>query len=101
MKRLLPFVLLVGLAIPELEAARHPALDANTDSAKCITCHADKTSSKSAHAKGQVNCLSCHEVRVNKDITRIKLITPTPANLCYTCHNDKNPANITGLIHAP
>ncbi len=101
MKRLLMLALLIGLTIPLLEAARHPALDANTDSAKCITCHADKTSAKSVHAKGQVNCLSCHEVRVNKDITRIKLVTATPANLCYTCHKDKNPANITGLIHAP
>ncbi len=94
-------MMLAGLGVPQLQAARHPALDPNIDSAKCITCHADKTSAKSAHAKGQVNCLSCHEVRVNKEITRVKLVTPTPANLCYTCHKDKNPANITGLIHAP
>ena len=101
LKTVLMFALLLGIAVPQLEAARHPALDPNTDSAKCITCHADKTSAKSAHAKGSVNCLSCHEVRVNKEITRVKLITATPAALCFTCHKEKNPATITGRIHPP
>jgi predicted CXXCH cytochrome family protein len=100
-KTILMLAVLMGLAVLQSQAARHPALEPNADSAKCITCHADKTSAKSAHAKGSVNCLSCHEVRVNKDITRVKLITPTPAALCFTCHKDKNPTNITGLIHAP
>ena len=95
------FILLAGVAVPQLQAAKHPALEPNTDSAKCITCHADKTSAKSAHAKGQVNCLSCHEVRVNKDVTRVKLVVPSPATLCFTCHKDKNPSTITGGIHPP
>ncbi|MGB9447361.1 MAG: cytochrome c3 family protein [Candidatus Acidiferrum sp.] len=42
-----------------------------------------------------------HEVRVNKDVTRVKLITATPAALCFTCHADKNPADIKGTIHKP
>lgn len=100
-KSILMIAFLLGLSTPQVEAARHPALDPNVTAAKCIECHADKTSDKSAHAKGSVNCLSCHEVRANKDVTRVKLITPTPAALCFTCHKDKNPANITGFIHAP
>jgi predicted CXXCH cytochrome family protein len=33
-----------------------------------------------------MGCLSCHEIRVNKDVTRVKLITATPSALCLTCH---------------
>jgi predicted CXXCH cytochrome family protein len=40
-------------------------------------------------------------VRVNKDITHVKLITPTPAALCFTCHKDKNPFHDHGRIHPP
>jgi predicted CXXCH cytochrome family protein len=101
MKRLLMLGLIAAITAPYSMAAKHPALDPNVDAAKCITCHADKTSAKSAHAKAPIGCLSCHEVRVNKDVTRVKLITPTPANLCYSCHKDKNPATLTGKIHPP
>lgn len=31
----------------------------------------------------------------------MKLITTTPAALCFTCHPDKNPAEIKGTIHSP
>ena len=41
-------------------------------------------------------CLSCHEVRVNRDITRVKLTTATPASLCLTCHADKKAAESKG-----
>ena len=95
------FALLIGLAVPRLEAAKHPALDPNVDAAKCLECHADKTKAKSAHSTIKGGCLSCHEVRVNKDITRVKLITATPAALCFTCHKDKNPSTLTGRIHPP
>jgi predicted CXXCH cytochrome family protein len=46
-------------------------------------------------------CLSCHEVRVNRDITRVKLITATPTSLCITCHADKKAADIQGKVHSP
>ena len=45
--------------------------------------------------------MSCHEVRVNKDVTRVKLITTTPYGLCLTCHADKNAEEIKGTVHSP
>ena len=99
-KGVLLVAFLLSLPVTSLKAARHPALDPNVDAAKCIKCHADKTGAKSAQRQ-RLDCLSCHEVRVNKDITRVKLITPTPARLCFTCHKDKNPATLTGRIHPP
>ena len=100
-KRGLMFALLIGLAVPQLEAAKHPTLDPNVDAAKCLDCHADKAKNKVAHSAKVSGCLSCHEVRVNKDITRVKLITATPVGLCFTCHKDKNPSTLTGRIHPP
>ena len=83
-------------------AAVHPVpLDKNTDAAKCLECHDDKTKGKSVHSAMATGCLSCHEVRVNKDITRVKLITATPAALCITCHADKKAADIKGTVHPP
>lgn len=93
-------VLLV-LVLP-LRADIHPVpLDKNTDAAKCLECHGDKAKGKNVHTAISMGCLSCHEIRVNKDITRVKLITTTPASLCFTCHADKNPADIKGVIHTP
>ena len=43
----------------------------------------------------------CHEIRVNKDVTRVKLITTTPQALCITCHADKNAAEMKGTVHPP
>ena len=80
----------------------HPVpLDKNVDAAKCLECHTDKAKGKSVHSAMSMGCLTCHEVRVNKDITRVKLITATPASLCFTCHDDKKPASIKGTIHPP
>ncbi len=59
-------------------AAVHPVpLDKNTDSKKCLECHDDKAKHKFVHSAMQAGCLSCHEIRVNKDVTRVKLITAT------------------------
>jgi hypothetical protein len=70
------FVLLVA-SMPAL-ANTHPVpLDRNVDSAQCIGCHEDKTKGKVVHSVIATGCLSCHEVRVNKDVTRVKLITTT------------------------
>ena len=83
-------------------AATHPVpLDPNTDSAKCIECHEDKTKGKAVHSAIAMGCTSCHEVRVTKDVTRVKLITATPYALCLTCHADKNAADLKGTVHPP
>ena len=83
-------------------AGVHPVpLEKNVDAAKCLECHEDKTKGKSVHTAISMGCLSCHEVRVNKDITRIKLTTTTPASLCLTCHTNKNAAEIKGTVHSP
>jgi predicted CXXCH cytochrome family protein len=96
----LPAVLFL-LVLP-LRADIHPVpLDKNTDAAKCLECHAEKAKGKNVHTAISMGCLSCHEIRVNKDITRVKLITTTPSSLCFTCHADKNPADIKGVVHTP
>lgn len=90
------------LLVVPLYADIHPVpLDKNADSAKCLECHADKAKGKNVHTAVATGCTSCHEVRVNKDVTRVKLITATPASLCFTCHADKNPADIKGRVHPP
>ena len=83
-------------------AAVHPVpLDKNTDSKKCLECHDDKANHKFVHSAMQAGCLSCHEIRVNKDVTRVKLITATTSALCLTCHADKTAADIKGTVHPP
>ena len=83
-------------------AATHPVpLDKNTDSAKCIECHEDKAKGKAVHSAIAMGCTSCHEIRVTKDVTRVKLTTTTPYALCLTCHADKNAAGIKGTVHPP
>ncbi len=99
---LIPLVIVLCLSTPRLFAGTHPVpLDKNVDSAKCLECHEDKTKGKAVHSAIAMGCLTCHEVRVNRDITRIKLTTTTVASLCFTCHADKNPAEIKGTIHPP
>ncbi|MGA2019677.1 MAG: cytochrome c3 family protein [Candidatus Sulfotelmatobacter sp.] len=91
-------VLLVGRA----SAAKHPVpLDPKADPATCLACHEDKTKGKSVHSAIAMGCLSCHEIRVNKDITHVKLITATPYKLCLTCHSDKDSTQIKGRVHPP
>ena len=98
--------LILGLVLlasaPWLGAATHPVpLDKNTHSAKCIECHEDKAKGKNVHSAIAMGCTSCHEIRVNKDVTRVKLITTTPQALCITCHADKNAADLKGKVHPP
>ena len=95
-------VALLTLLAPSAWADVHPVpLDKNTDPAKCLECHADKNKGKSVHSAMAMGCMSCHEIRVNKDITRVKLITATPYSLCLTCHADKKAADIKGTVHPP
>jgi predicted CXXCH cytochrome family protein len=96
------FFTLIALLIARATAAVHPVpLDPKTDSAKCIECHEDKSKGKAVHSAIAMGCLTCHEVRVNKDITRIKLTTATPYKLCLSCHGDKDATQIKGHVHEP
>jgi len=96
---LLTIVLIHALPV---HADIHPVpLDKNTDSAKCLECHADKAKGKNVHTAISTGCTSCHEIRVTKDVTRVKLLTTTASALCFTCHADKNPAEIKGVVHKP
>ena len=96
------FVFLVALSGVSAMANVHPVpLDKSTDTAKCLECHGDKGKGKVVHAAVTAGCMSCHEIRVNKDVTRVKLLTTTPAALCFTCHADKNPAELKGVVHKP
>jgi predicted CXXCH cytochrome family protein len=95
-------VLLFLLVIAPAYADIHPVpLEKNADSATCLECHADKAKGKNVHTAVATGCTSCHEIRVNKDVTRVKLITTTASALCFTCHADKNPADIKGTVHNP
>ena len=85
-----------------LFAAIHPVpLEKNADTATCVQCHEDKAKGKFVHSAIAAGCTACHEIRVTKDVTRIRLITPTPAALCITCHADMNAADLKGTIHPP
>jgi predicted CXXCH cytochrome family protein len=71
-------------------AAKHPVpLDPKADPKTCIECHEDKSKGAHVHTAIQTGCTSCHEIRVNRDVTRVKLTTTTPSALCLSCHQDK------------
>lgn len=95
-------VALLFVVVASAVADIHPVpLEKNADSAKCLECHADKAKGKNVHTAVAAGCTSCHEIRVNKDVTRVKLITTTPTAMCFVCHADKNPAEIQGAVHKP
>jgi predicted CXXCH cytochrome family protein len=95
------FIVVLILA-GRVSAAKHPVpLDPKADSSTCIACHEDKTKGKFVHSAIAMGCTSCHEIRNTKDATHIKLITTTPYALCFTCHADKNAADIKGRVHPP
>jgi predicted CXXCH cytochrome family protein len=82
--------------------AKHPVpLDPKQDPATCAQCHEDKTKGKSVHSAIAMGCTSCHEIRVTKDVTRVKLTTTTTVALCISCHADKKAADIKGKVHPP
>jgi len=94
-------IAVITLSWPALAGVHPVPLEKNVDGAKCLECHADKTKGKAVHSAIATGCLSCHEVRVTKDITRVKLITTTPSGLCITCHSEKNASDIKGTVHSP
>ena len=89
---------LAGASVARANAAVHPVpLDKNVDAAKCLECHEDKSKGKFVHSAIAMGCLSCHEVRINSDITHVKLITSAvPYKVCLTCHEDKDATKIKG-----
>ena len=95
------FVLSLLMASPAM-AVKHPIpLEPNTDSAKCAECHTEQAKGKVVHAAIATGCLTCHEVRVTKAATHIKLVTATPLKLCLQCHTDKEASEIQGHAHPP
>ncbi len=80
----------------------HPVpLDKNTDPAKCLECHAEKNQGKAVHSAMATGCMSCHEIRVSKDVTRVKLVSAVPFKVCLSCHTDKDATQIKGHVHQP
>lgn len=95
-------LLLFIAGAPHVWASKHPVpLDPKAGAKSCLECHADKTKGKAVHSAMATGCFSCHEVRVNKDVTRIKLTTTTQVALCVTCHADKKATDIQGKVHSP
>ena len=95
-------IFLVAVLAPGAFAAVHPVpLEKNADAAKCIECHAEKSKGKAVHSAIAMGCTTCHEIRVNKDVTRIKLTATTPSGLCLNCHSDKSAASTKGKVHPP
>jgi predicted CXXCH cytochrome family protein len=107
--RFIPVLATVLFSTSFLFAAKHPVpLDPNTDPAKCLECHADKTKGNSVHSAMQMGCLACHEIRVIKsrdkkreDVTRVKLIQATPTSQCVTCHDNIKTSAGNSVVHAP
>jgi predicted CXXCH cytochrome family protein len=95
-------VLLVLSLVPMAMAKKHPVpLAPDTDAAKCIECHEDKAKGKAVHSAIAMGCNTCHEIRVARDVTRVKLTTATTVALCINCHTDKKAADIKGKVHSP
>ena len=102
LRKLVSIMVLVGALGVSAWAGKHPVpLEPKQDPATCAQCHEDKTKGKSVHSAMAMGCTSCHEIRVNKDITRTKLITTTSHALCLTCHADKDATQAKGKVHAP
>jgi len=93
---------LAAICLPRALSAIHPVpLDPKTDSAKCIECHEEKSKGKAVHSAIAMGCTACHEIRVNRDVTRVKLTTTTTVKLCIQCHSDKDASQIKGKVHSP
>lgn len=80
----------VAILISSGFAAQHPVpLDPKADPSTCLQCHEDKTKGAHVHTAVSMGCTSCHEIRVTKDVTRVKLKTTTTSALCLSCHENK------------
>jgi predicted CXXCH cytochrome family protein len=102
MKKAVMLYLFMALTVPSMWAGKHPVpLEPKSDAATCVQCHEDKTKGAAVHSAIATGCLSCHQVRVTKDTTRVLLITATPYKLCLSCHGDKDATQIKGHVHEP
>lgn len=59
--------------------------------AKCLSCHQGKHADfeQSAHAEGNVSCISCHSIHSGKDPEH--LLKVAQPQLCFQCHTDVKP----------
>jgi predicted CXXCH cytochrome family protein len=98
----LVFFALMALLVARATAAVHPVpLDKNVDAAKCLECHEDKSKGKFVHSAIAMGCLSCHQVRTNRDVTHVTLTSAVPYKVCLSCHDDKDATKIKGTVHPP
>lgn len=60
--------------------------------ARCLTCHAGQHANfdRSAHARANVSCVSCHSVHHGKESEH--LLKAEQPSLCFQCHTDQKPA---------
>jgi predicted CXXCH cytochrome family protein len=80
----------VTVLIGSAFAGKHPVpLEKGVKETQCLECHEEKTKGAHVHTAVTMGCFSCHEVRVNKDVTRIKLVKNTNTTLCLSCHDNK------------
>ena len=76
----LSFAVTFFVAVLTLRADIHPVpLEKNATSAQCLECHAEKAKGKFVHTAVSAGC----EVRLNKDVTRVKLVTTAPYSLWF------------------
>ncbi len=95
-----PVFVLLLLVTPTF-AKKHPVpLDPKADSATCLQCHDSVGKGKAVHSAMATGCTTCHEVRVNREVTRVKLTTTTATALCLTCHANKDAAAAKGKSHS-
>lgn len=94
--------LIVVFVVAPVLAKKHPVpLDPNTDSETCATCHEGQAQGAAVHSAMAMGCRTCHDVRVNREVTRVRLTATTSTKLCLNCHADKNAASLKGRVHAP
>jgi len=80
------FYIAIAVAAVNVHAAEHPVpLEKKIDSAKCLECHDDKNKAPHVHSAIDLGCDSCHEVKIEKDVTSVELVAPKD-ELCFTCH---------------
>lgn len=101
-RRLAQVALWMVLGIMPLQAAKHPVpVEEDATAARCLECHEEKSHGQSVHTAVEVGCLACHEVRVTRDITRVKLKTATVGALCLQCHENKRAVPGQSPLHPP
>jgi predicted CXXCH cytochrome family protein len=99
--RMLALLLLCWASVTPARAKTHPSLGTKIDDSSCLECHAAKAKGKSVHSAVSKGCSGCHQVRVDAEVTRIKLVSVTTGRLCLQCHANKDASQIKGHVHSP